>query len=226
MGDLLPDVRQHLFHGAHDLGKLAGVAEVRIHPEFREVEPGDTVRLTAIVVNAKAGHKIPTGSAEERLLWLDVRATDAKGKSWHLPVDRKGFEGEGLTIADSKAMAYQDIGEIKGIPDFAGLPRDGGVPDGDRIFRLPYLDPKGRMTIAQWNTAAFGPDYRLAPLAALNETFTWKVPDDAAAGSMHVTATLHYSRLVPSVAAFLKVPPEESEPVTIGGHTTVFQVLP
>lgn len=226
MGDLLPDVRQHLFHGAHDPGKLAGVAEVRIHPEFREVEPGDTVRLTAVVVNAKAGHKIPTGSAEERLLWLDVRATDAKGKSWHLPVDRKGFEGEALTIADSKAMAYQDIGEIKGIPDFAGLPRDGGVPDGDRIFRLPYLDPKGRMTIAQWNTAAFGPDYRLAPLRAVNETFTWKVPDDAAAGTMHVTATLHYSRLVPSVAAFLKVPPEESEPVTIGGHTTLFQVLP
>lgn len=226
MGDLLPDVRQHLFHGAHDPGKLAGVAEVRIHPEFREVEPGDTVRLTAVVVNAKAGHKIPTGSAEERLLWLDVRATDAKGRSWHLPVDRKGFEGEALTIADSKAMAYQDIGEIQGIPDFAGLPRDGGVPDGDRIFRLPYLDPKGRMTIAQWNTAAFGPDYRLAPLAAVNETFTWKVPDDAAAGTMRVTATLHYSRLVPSVAAFLKVPPEESEPVRIGEHTTYVQVLP
>lgn len=37
---------------------------------------------------------------------------------------------------------------------------------GDRIFPAAYLDFKGRMTIAQWNTAAFGTDYRLAPLAA------------------------------------------------------------
>jgi nitrate/TMAO reductase-like tetraheme cytochrome c subunit len=226
MGEPLPDMRQHLFHGAHDPGKLAGVAEVRIHPEFRDAEPGDTVRLTAVVVNAKAGHKIPSGSAEERVLWLDVRARDAKGKSWHLPVDKKGFEGEAMTIADSKALAYQDIGEIRGIADFPGLPRDGDVPDGDRIFRLPYLDPQGRMTIAQWNTAAFGPDYRLAPLSAVNETFTWKVPDDAADGPLTVTATVYYSRLVSSVASFLKVPPEEYEPVTINSHSTVFQVLP
>ena len=64
-GDPVPDARQHLFHGAHDPGKLAGVIEVRIHPEDREAEPGDRVRLTATLVNAKAGHKVPTGSAEE-----------------------------------------------------------------------------------------------------------------------------------------------------------------
>jgi len=221
-----PDVRQHLFHGAHDPGKLAGVVEVRIHPEVREAEPGDPVRLTAVVVNAKAGHKIPTGSAEERVLWLDVRATDAKGKSWHLPVDRKGFEGEDLTIASATALAYQDIGEIKGIADFPGLKRDGEVPAGDRIFRMPYLDPKGRMTIAQWNTAAFGTDYRLAPLKAVSETFTWKLPNDVAPGPVTVTAKLHYSRLVSSVAEFLKVPPEEYRAETINSHSTSFVVVP
>jgi hypothetical protein len=82
------------------------------------------------------------------------------------------------------------------------------------------------MTIAQWNTASFGPDYRLAPLAAVSETFTWTVPGNVAEGPLTVTATLHYSRLVPSVAAFLKVPPEEYEPVTINSHQTVFEVLP
>ena len=160
------------------------------------------------------------------MLWLDVRASDAKGKTWHLPVDRKGFAGEDLTIASATAMAYQDIGEIKGIPDFPGLKRDGEVPAGDRIYRLPYLDPKGRMTIAQWGTASFGPDYRLAPLQAVNETFTWKVPDNAAPGPITVVATIRYSRLVSSVAEYLKVPADESRAEMVNSHETSFTVLP
>ncbi len=225
MGEPRPDVRQHLFHGAHDAGKLSGAAEVRIHPEAREVEPGDPVKLTAVVVNAKAGHKIPSGSAEERVVWLHVEAKDAKGETHHLRVDRKGFPGEEWTIADAKALAYQDLGDIKGLAGFAGLPRDGTVPDGDRIFRLPYFDERGRMTIAQWNTARLGADYRLAPLQAVTETFTWS-PADLPPGPVAVTATVWYSRLVSSVAEFMKVPREEYEPVLVSGHTTTFTVLP
>ncbi len=220
------DVRQHLFHGAHDPGKLSGVAEVRIHPEAREVEQGDPVKLTAVVVNAKAGHRIPSGSAEERVLWLHVEAKDAKGKAYHLSVEKKGFPGEEWTIADSKALAYQDIGDIKGIAGFAGLPRDGAVPDGDRIFRLPYFDEQGRMTIAQWNTAKQGTDYRLAPLAAVSETFTLAPTEDLPPGPVTVTATIWYSRLVSSVAEYLKVPRDEWEPVLINTHQTTFTVAP
>lgn len=225
MGEERKDVRQHLFHGAHDPGKLAGAAEVRIHPEMREVEPGDPVKLVAVVVNAKAGHRIPSGSAEERVVWLHVEAKDASGKVWHLPVDRQGFEGEEYTIADPKALAYQDIGDIRGIAGFAGLPRDGIVPAGDRIFRLPYFDPKGRMTIAQWNTAKLGTDYRLAPLEARRETFSWS-PPDLPPGEVTVTASVWYSRLVSSVAEHLKVPREEWEPVLVARHETSFTVLP
>jgi hypothetical protein len=225
MGRDLPDVRQHLFHGAHDLGKLSGVIEVRIHPGETEAEPGDTVKLTAVLVNAKAGHKVPSGSAEERMLWLHVEALDAGGKRHHLRVDPKGFPGEEWTIA-SDALAYQDIGEIRDLAAFSGLRRDGPVQTGDRIFRLPYLDPKGRMTIAQWNTAAFGPDYRIAPLQAVRETFTWILPQDLPPGRVVVSAEVFYSRLVSSVAEHLGVPREESEPVRISAHSTVLEVLP
>lgn len=225
MGEELPDVRQHLFHGAHDPGKLAGVIEVRIHPDAREVEWGDQVQLTAVLVNAKAGHKVPSGSAEERVLWLHVEATDAEGRVYHLPVDEKDFEGEAYTIASETALAYQDIGEILGIPDFAGLKRDGVVPAGDRIFRLPYLDPKGRMTICQWNTAAFGPDNRLAPLKAVSETFTWQLPDDLADGEVTVTARVFYSRIVSSAAEYLKVPEYDWETVEINSHSTTFELF-
>jgi hypothetical protein len=225
MGSVLPDMREHLFHGAHDYGKLIGSVEVRVHPLVREAEPGEKVKLTAVVVNAKAGHKIPTGSAEERVVWLDVVATDAKGRTYHLPVDPKNFPGEEYTIASPTAMAYQDIGEIRDIPDFPGLKRDGDVPAGDRIFRLPYLDPKGRMTIAQWNTASFGPDYRLAPLAAVSESFTWALPQDVPPGEVTVTARVFYSKLVSSVAEHLQVPKEESQAIEIAQHVTRFTVV-
>jgi hypothetical protein len=225
MGTPVKDVRQHLFHGAHDPGKLAGVVEVRLHPLVREAEPGERVQLRAVLVNAKAGHMVPTGSAEERVVWLHVEAADAKGRKFHLPVTPKGFKGEEYTIA-SDVMAYQDIGDIKGIANFPGLKRDGEVPAGDRIFRLPYLDPRGRMTIAQWNTASFGPDYRLAPLKAVNETFLWTLPGDLPPGPLTVTARVYYSRLVSSVAEYLKVPREESEPVLINAHSTTITVLP
>jgi len=167
---------------------------------------------------------IPSGSAEERVVWLHIEARDASGKTYHLKVDRKGFEGEGLTIASASALAYQDIGDIKGLEGFPGLKRDGDVPEGDRIFRLPYLDPKGRMTVAQWNTASLGTDYRLVPLKAVNETFTWKLPETVAEGRMTVTATVWYSRLVSSVAEYLKVPREEYVPIKINTHETYVDV--
>ena len=131
-----PDVRQHLFHGAHDDGKLSGAVEVRIHGRELEAKPGATVTLAATVVNAKAGHMIPSGSAEERVVWLHVEATDANGRKFHLPVDAKDFEGEDFTIASADALAYQDIGDIKGIRRFPG-PQAGWV--GSR--RGPDLPP-------------------------------------------------------------------------------------
>ncbi|MBZ0268660.1 hypothetical protein K8I85_10930 [bacterium] len=214
-GPVFDDVRQHLFHGAHSESKLRGSVEVVLLPETASVRRGAQLRLDATVVNAKAGHMIPTGSAEERVVWLHVEAVDAAGNVHHLPVDPKGFAQEDFTIASASALAYQDIGDIKGLTDFKGLKRDGQVSPGDRIFRLPYLDPQGRMTIAQWNTASFGPDYRLPPLEAVPETFTWAVPETVPVGEVVIAATVYYSKLVSSVAEFLGIPAEEAEPVEI-----------
>jgi hypothetical protein len=225
MGSELSDMRQHLFHGAHDPGKVRGVIEVRIHPRLREVMFDEPVQLEAILVNGKAGHPVPSGSVEDRIVWLDVQATDSAGTVYHLPVDAKGFEGEEYTIADERAMGYQDIGDIKGLADFAGLKRDGDVPSGDRIFRMAYFDPQGRITISQWNTASLGHDYRLWPLEAKAETFTWRMPENIPLGDVTVTATVYYSRLVSSVAEYLKVPAEEYEPIEVNSHTTTFTVV-
>ncbi len=215
-------VAQHLFHGAHDPGKLAGAVEIRMHPEEREIQIGDVIALSVQLFNAKAGHKIPTGSVEDRIVWLHVTATDAEGKLYHLPVDKKGFEGEEYTIA-SDELAYQDMGLPLGLSDFKGVQRDG-VPVGDRIFRMPYFDPQGRMTIMQWNTKSFGPDYRIAPRETKIEIYTWEIPDDIAIGKVTFKAELNYQKLVKPVADFLDVPKDESETVRINSASTWIEV--
>ena len=224
MSPTYPDARQHLFHGAHDPGKVRGVVEIRIHPDLLEAEPGERVKFTAALFNQKTGHKFPSGSVEDRIVWLHVTATDAEGKSYHLPVDKKGFDGEEYTIA-ADVLAYQDMGIALDQPDFPGVQRDG-VPAGDRIFRMPYFDPLGRMTIQQWNTKSLGVDYRIAPRETKIETFTWTLPDDIAPGKVDLVAELNYQRLVKPVAEFLEVPAEESQIVMVNEHHTTVEILP
>jgi hypothetical protein len=222
MGTVYDDAWQHLFHGAHDPGKVQGTIELRIHPDIREAEPGETVKLTVALFNQKTGHKFPTGSVEDRIVWLHVEAVDAAGNKYHLPVDMKGFDGEQYTVA-ADILAYQDMGIALDQPDFAGVQRDG-VPVGDRIFRMPYLDPQGRMTIQQWNTASFGVDYRLGPRETKLETFTFALPDNVAPGTLTVTATLNYQKLMTPVAEFLGAA-EEAEIVPVNQHSTTIAIV-
>lgn len=218
------NARLHLFHGGHDPGKVRGTIELRIEPDIREAEPGEKIVFTVALFNQKTGHKFPTGSVEDRIAWLHVEATDAKGKVYHLSVDKKGFEGEEYTIAGDY-LAYQDMGVPLGQPDFKGVQRDG-VPEGDRIFRMPYFDPEGRMTIMQWNTAKLGVDYRIGPRETKVERFTFKLPYDIAPGELTVKAVMNYQLLVKPVADYLKVPADESEIKLVNEHSTTVVVLP
>lgn len=218
------DARLHLFHGAHDPGKVRGTIELRVEPDIREAEPGENIVFTVALFNQKTGHKFPTGSVEDRIVWLQVEATDAKGKVYHLDVDKKGFEGEEYTISGDY-LAYQDMSVPLGQPDFKGVQRDG-IPAGNRIFRMPYLDPEGRMTIMQWNTKSQGVDYRIGPKEAKVERFTFKIPFDAAPGELIVKAVLNYQLLVKPVADLLNVPAEESEILVVNEHSTKVTILP
>jgi hypothetical protein len=200
LGPVYNNARQHLFHGAHDPGKVRGTIELRIQPDITEAEPGDAVKFTCVMFNQKTGHKFPTGSVEDRIVWLHVEATDSEGNVYHLPVDKKGFEGEEYTISQD-ILAYQDMGIPLDMPDFKGVQRDG-IPHGNRIFRMPYFTKDGIMTIQQWNTASLGVDYRFGPRETKLETFTFNLPDTMPPGKLTVKAVMNYQLLVKPVADF------------------------
>jgi hypothetical protein len=224
MGDIIKDARLHLFNGGHDEGKVKGVIELTIIPDIEEAEPGEKIVFTISLFNQKTGHKFPTGSVEDRILWLHVEAVDDAGNIYHLPVDKKNFEGEEYTIA-SGALSYQDMGIPLDIPDFKGLPRED-VPSGDRIFRMPYFDPEGRMTIMQWNTASLGVDYRIGPRETILETYTFNIPFEAEPGQLKIHAALNYRLLVKPVAEYLEVPEDEYRIIPVNEQSTEITILP
>ena len=225
-GRVHKDMAHHVFHGAHFANKLAGAVDLAIYTEKKEVAPGSQLKFMVELFNGKVGHYIPSGSTEERMLWLEVWAVDSAGHRYSIPVDKKGFKGEEYTIANSKAMAYQAMGEIMGIKGFKGIKRDGDAPDGARIFRKPFLDPKGRMTICQWYTAKNTlVDYRIGPRETKVETYTWKVPTDIAPGPVNIKATLYYSLVPSSVGKFLKLPVSEYTPKLVNTATLQLKVV-
>ncbi|MFC1539380.1 multiheme c-type cytochrome [Candidatus Latescibacterota bacterium] len=223
MSEYHDDIAQHLFHGAHVFSKINGSVEMLMQSSVPETEPGYPVVMSVQLFNGKCGHKIPSGSVEDRIMWLHVEARDSKGKVYHLPVDKKGFEGEEYTIATDQP-AYFDLKYAMGLPDsYKGLPRED-VPIGDRIFRMPYLDPEGYLTICQWNAKTLGTDYRIGPRETKIETFTWNLPDNVPEGEVTVTASVYYRKLVKPVGDFLKVPEDETEAILINTAEAKFEV--
>ncbi len=204
------DVAHHVFHGSHFASKLAGAVDLALYSGKTSVAAGEVLGLRAELFNGKVGHYIPSGSSEERMLWLEMQGTDSSGKTFTIPVEQKGFTGEEYTIADSKAIAYQAMGEIMEVKDWKGISRDGNVPDGSRIFRRPFFDPEGRMTICQWFTAEnTAIDYRIGPRESKVERYQWTVPAEAAAGKMKIEAKLFYSQVPSSVGEYMGLDADE-----------------
>ena len=196
MGSELPDVRQHLFHGAHDPGKLAGVDRGPHPSRDARSRTGRHDQAHGGVRQRQGGPQGPVGLGRGARALAPREATDAKGKVYHLPVDTKGFEGEEFTIA-SDALAYQDIGEIKGIADFPGLRRDGEVPVGRSDLPPALPRPEGAHDDhASGTRRASAPTTAWRRFGARSETYTWKLPANLPAGPVMVTADVFYSRLV------------------------------
>jgi hypothetical protein len=200
------DVAQHIFQGAYSPNMLAGAAQVFIHPLGKEAQAGQRFEIAVTVQNSRAGHRIPTGSAEERQLWLRIEARDAAGKTWHIPASlAPGDSPEKSYSVTTAKPAYFDLGKIMGLDDFKGVSRDA-LPEGDRLYRKVYLNAEGQETVAQWYTADTDVfDNRLKPLEAVVEKYSWDVPAGLAKGEVEIKAVLSYRRLPQSVADLVEI---------------------
>jgi hypothetical protein len=95
-GPTRPVVFGHTFPGGNFAdGDAAGArkllrsaAKVELTTDLKSAKPGEPVFVTVKVTNTGAGHKLPTGLAEVRNLWLEINAIDLKGNTTSLYEER------------------------------------------------------------------------------------------------------------------------------------------
>jgi cytochrome c554/c'-like protein len=71
--------RQHLWRGGHDPDMVRRAVAVQVKADHERPKPGDKVGFTLTLVNAGAGHKIPTGDPD-RYFTVEFTVENAQGQ--------------------------------------------------------------------------------------------------------------------------------------------------
>jgi hypothetical protein len=71
--------RRHLWRGGHDPEMIRQAMAVRVQAEPQAPKPGDRVTFTATLINAGAGHKLPTGDPD-RHVTVEFLVRDRSGR--------------------------------------------------------------------------------------------------------------------------------------------------
>ena len=151
----------HQFPGAHSQTQITGALTLMIETERPAALPADEIIVHVLVDNSRTGHKLPSGSADLRLLWLDVKAY-------------AGDKPLPALAASNRAM-YDIAG--KGAFDQEVLGND--VPAGSRIYRAIFLDKTGKQTLASYMAKSIVFDNRLNAAEVRKESYRIKIPEDA-----------------------------------------------
>jgi len=198
-----PQLYQMNFKGAFTPW-IQGVASVVINAPAN-VGVGLPLAFSVIVTNEQVGHYFPSGSEEERQLWLHVTATDAAGNVWHIPITlapdliNPANPNHEFWVTTNALVAYPSPNLT--IP----IARDA-LFEGDRIYHSIFISPDytgNKITYAQYYAAQIFSN-RLRPLEPREEIYEWVVPPNAV-GPLTITAELNFRRMPDSFADFLGI---------------------
>jgi len=189
-----PRLYSHRFPGAHSKTQILGAGDITLQIETEKpyVSPGDEVRINIFVNNSRAGHKMPSGSADLRQIWLEFDAYDGVNK---IPIPA-------LSVG---ADAYDVTG--KGPSDQEILGED--IPIGTRLYRAILIDKENRQTLSSYNAVKIIFDNRLNAAEIRKETYTFKVPKDVK-GKINLKANLNYLPYPSSFSRRFGLPKPES----------------
>jgi hypothetical protein len=191
----------HRFPGAHSRNQIFGTATltVTIETEKAIVAPGDTIIIHVLVDNSRTGHKMPSGSADLRQLWLELSAFNGE-KIIPIP-SRSTIGASGYDVAGKGPFDKEILGE--------------DVPKGNRIYRAIFVDEKRKQTLSSYNAVSIIFDNRLNASEIRKETYEFKIPQNVK-GKLILRASLNYLPYPSSFSSRFGLPkPELFEVATV-----------
>jgi hypothetical protein len=186
----------HRFPGAHSRSQVEGAITLAMEVESSPVSPGDVIMVLVRVDNERTGHKMPSGSADLRQLWLSLRVA-AGDRTLTVPAG-----------SVRSSIPYDVVG--KGPFDQEILGQD--IPAGSRIYRSIFVDQTLRQTLSSYNAVRIIFDNRLDAGEIRHETYRVTIPPEAR-GTVTLHATLNYLAYPSSFAVRLGLP--KPEPVEV-----------
>lgn len=186
----------HRFPGAHSRSQVKDAIEIKFNPALTNVSPGEEVSITLDVINKKVGHSLPSGSADLRMLWLELSAE---------------INGENIPIAAAPASPEATF-DIAGKGAFDQYILGNDIPDGSRLYRAIFVNEKEMQTLASYNATKIIFDNRLQANESRQENYTFKVPQDLK-GSVTLIAKINYLRYPSSFAKNLGI--ETTAPIVL-----------
>jgi len=184
----------HEFHGAHSRRQVVGALTLKIEVEETAVSAGDQIGLSVFVDNSRTGHKMPSGSAELRFLWLELRAYALGDRAMRtIPIlVSADLEGEGRYGIFGGSEIDRDVSK-------------DDVTEGSRIYRAILVDETGKQTLSSYNATKIIFDNRLSAAEIRKEAYRFKVPENAK-GRVLLFADLYYFPYPASFAKRLGLP--------------------
>lgn len=188
------EIYTHEFHGAHSRRQVVGALTLKIEVEETAVSAGDEIGLSVFVDNSRTGHKMPSGSAELRFLWLELRA--------YSPGDRAMRTIPILVSAD---LEGEDRYGVFGGSEIDRDVSKDDVTEGSRIYRTILVDETGKQTLSSYNATKIIFDNRLSAAEIRKEAYHFRVPENAK-GRLLLFADLYYFPYPGSFAKRLGLP--------------------
>jgi hypothetical protein len=198
MGFIRPHNTDHWFGGGF-AEFVEGAAAVYIQGEDLELSSGEEIEFSILVKTMATGHKFPTGSVEERDVWLHVSLNNNKGEEvLHIPVPPDQDDPNDKYFITSNAMVAYPSHSTLSEP----IARDG-LTEGDRLYHSAFLDSEGEFTYAQW-LCVEEIENRLEPLEERMEYYQFTVPE-LEKGIYYLTAQLNYRRMPGPLADYFGI---------------------
>ena len=178
----------HQFPGAHSKTQVKGAVELDIKVE--EVSPPKRKgsRGAMLVDNSKSGHKMPTGSAELRMLYLDLTAKT----------------GDNLIPIQADSL-YEGMHDVSGMGSFDREILGSEFPRGKRLYRAICIDKERQQTLYSYDASEIIFDNRLNADEIRKEIFQFRIPENIGS-ELSFIAKLYYVRYPVTFAESLNLP--------------------